>query len=146
MEIAERLAILLAVAKRKHLSTVIGSSNVLGFITYIHTDIRIGMITFGNHPVKLWEHIRSQPEVIDFVFDVYNEWRFRAFTDKAEWLEYLEYLSSILSSNRSAMALDEAMRERLPAESTSLSILRNNPWLVMVISLTFTPILQEYSK
>lgn len=118
---------------------------IMMFIIHIKHDVRLYMFSHLSFLQELWERIRSEEVFTDFLLSTTVELNAALSHQKFDMVvqELSHSFGCFSADNRTTrlqeefLAMDKDTYERLPSQGEFNNFLKNNPWLVTVILLSY---------
>lgn len=103
------------------------------FLIHVHFDIRLYAICTEPQIMEIWNFIRGDEVVFDFLMEVTAE--FIATLSESQITYLVERISAGYGSSDEKCIMDDATKERLPTSKFLKGVLTNNNWLVCIYLL-----------
>lgn len=126
-------------------------NSIVEFLFHIKYRVRMYLLTYGNHPKKLWEYITKSNGANDYLLDFVLTGCTECLLKINKYDDTLTQLTSHLAkaicinSDRGSV-IPEELREQMPTEADTVNALRDNPWLIFVLAVMASPLVVEVVK
>lgn len=114
---------------------------VVEFLFFVQNDIRLNQLASDTQLEELWEHVRDQETLTDFLFLVSQDLAFH--TDSVLWTKTQEQLARAYTivyeaSIELETPLGDETLERMASRGTIFKFLEAYPWLVAIFMIDLT--------
>lgn len=106
---------------------------ILRMLITIRRDKRFYTITDSTDLENIWNYVRADDIVLDFIMESFIEWRLRYTQVDSDWSNLVSTISVAYGgSKETRRGMDSALVERLPSINDVVTLLQGSQWIVFL--------------
>ena len=108
------------------------------FIIYCKVDIRLYALTSEVYLEEIWNKIRENEDILDFVMGIKTELHF--LMGEEDYVTFITRLARAYAHNSEQSVMDDDTFQRLPVKEEFVAMLKDNDWVIPVFLLSMADI------